>query len=826
LRRPRGSDPRQSRPLSALRAVLTCALLFNCATTFGQPTPSTSPNGTVAPPEDAALSRRIMEARQSGTWSVQEGDHLYRIARHFFPADRVMIERMREQLIAMNAHAFMAGKPNLLIVGARLKLPLALIAQESPSTQVTTVAQVPQPASMPSVAPKTGAAPSAPAASPALPAAAKPAVSPTPSASSGQTIITRLDPNAVVVAPPQARVAPAYVDKVIEGVSQDDEVDSDAAQSGQSIGRRTISLGHTQAIRERAEGTSRDSAIDLRLSYETQDHGDFRLDAQWIRFTPGPLDLLPQRRGFNATLYHSQFPLPAGLTADSALGVVRSLQPLWLSSSYRVVLPSTLLSGFVTRIGGDQGELRLAVGEPGRLAGVGILDFERTSGRFATVSGSRAFGSGWQLGGALLRLTDNDVVPDHTAATFAVDYAPSSALRGKTQLLSNAGGTRGYWSDWEVNHQRWRHRAGAYHLDPDLLYGDSQPQNDVRGAYWRTELRQGFNTYVVGAETSHTNIRNDPARSGTASDGVYGSVALRIDRNTSVGAGLSYREDRPRQGSGEARDVVIASAFGSRQSELGFSRLDGSINRTQSRDGTHERITTFQLSHDFPRWNQISASVSLSATREDLTDGRINRKVGGLSLRGPLLANMVWDATLSWVDVTGEGQSERGYNANVGVDWPISANWAANLSWQRNQVRPGVDNPLNPFRRENTVLLSVRYDHAVGVPYPRLSGPGGRLGTGTLAGFVFYDENGDGVRQPSERGAENILLVLDGRFTATSNREGFYNFGSVTLGTHSVAVQLEKVPLPWGLADESPRQIVVRLREESRIDIGLTRISP
>ena len=109
----------------------------------------------------------------------------------------------------------------------------------------------------------------------------------------------------------------------------------------------------------------------------------------------------------------------------------------------------------------------------------------------------------------------------------------------------------------------------------------------------------------------------------------------------------------------------------------------------------------------------------------------------------------------------------------------------------------------------------------------RFDGPaGGRQGTGTVAGFVFYDDNGDGVRQPSERGAENILLVLDGRFAATTNRDGYYNFGAVSLGTHALAVQLEKVPLPWGLADETPRQIVVRLREESRVDIGLTRISP
>lgn len=773
--------------------------------------------------EEALVAQRVAKAKETGVWIVQEGDHLYRIARSFFPTDRVRIERMREQLVALNSQAFMAGKPGLLIVGAKLRLPMELItAGADRVVSASPVAATSIPGAPNGKAVAAGAASGRPAQTGQTPAPAPVFASGTP----GQTVITRLDPNEPNARPAPVRVAPTYQDKVIEGVSQEDESVHDADPGSQPAGRRTLSLGHSQAIRDRSGGRSRDQSIDLRLSFETMNHGDFRLDSQWIHFTPTAQDLLPRRQGFNATLYHSQFPLPGGVTADSALGVVRSLQPIWLTSSQRVVLPSTLLSGFTTRLGGESGELRLAIGEPGRLAGIGILDFERTGGRFASVSGSLAPAKGWQIGGALLRLTDSTTIADHTSGTAAIDFAPSTRLRGKAQLLLNNGGRRGAWSDWEFNQDRWRHRAGAYQMDPDLLYGDSRPQNDVRGVYWRSELRLGFNSYAVGAESSHTNIRNDVSRAGTGSDGVYANMSLRLDRSTSVGGGVSVRKDRPRQGTGAERDVVIANAFASRQSDLGFTRVDGTVNDTRSIGQGDERITTVQLSHDFPRWNQLSVATAYAATREDMVDGSTNRRVASLSLRGPLIGAMAWDASLAWVDVDGEGQSERGYNANVGIDWPISANWAANLSWQRNQVRPGADNPLNPFRRENTVLLSVRYDAATGVPHPRAIGPAGRQGTGTLVGHVFYDENGDGIRQPSERGAENILLVLDGRFPATTNRDGYYSFGPVALGTHSVAVQLERVPLPWGLADETPRQVVIRLREESRIDIGLTRISP
>lgn len=760
-----------------------------------------------------AIQKRVAEARKNGYWVVGEGEHLYRIARYFYPEDRARIERLREFLIQRNSHAFMSGKPSLLIVGARLFLPPDLTAAgAAPNAQTLPAAPV-------ATAPSGSTQPVEPVKAPE---------SVTSAAPSSQTRITPVDPSASVTERQVVMPAiPAYVDKLIDGAVAEDAPVASAQPVDETPGRRTVSIGYTHASRDRSgAGSSRDQGIDLRLTRETENYGDFRLDAQWTQFSPAAMDLLPTRKSLNATLYHTQLPLPGGLTADSAAGVVRSLQPLWFASSYRVVLPSTLLSGVQTRIGGDRGELRFSAGEPGRLAGIGILDFERTSGRYASLSGSYLITPALQIGGGITRLTDGLGIRDHTATTAAIEYVPSTLLRGKAQLLTNNGGREGLWTDWEIVDRRWRHRVGAYHMDPDLLFGDAQPQSDVRGGYWRGEYREGFNNYVVGLESSQTNIRNDPARSGTASDGAYGSLTLRLDRNTTVGAGLSAREERPRQGGAERRNVAVANAFASRQFDFGHVRLDGSYNVTRPERSGRETIRTLNLSHDFPRWNQITASVGLAFTREASPEITVNRRVASLSLRGPLIGSMAWDASVSHVDVEGSDQSERGYNANVSIDWPISANWNAALSWQRNRVQPGPDNPLAPFRQDSTVQFHVRYDFAGGLPYARLSGPGGRQGTGRITGTIFFDENGDGVRQPTERGAENILVVLDGRFPMTTNRDGFYSFNQVALGTRSISIQLERVPLPWGLADESARQVNVTLRDEARLDIGLTRISP
>jgi hypothetical protein len=34
------------------------------------------------------------------------------------------------------------------------------------------------------------------------------------------------------------------------------------------------------------------------------------------------------------------------------------------------------------------------------------------------------------------------------------------------------------------------------------------------------------------------------------------------------------------------------------------------------------------------------------------------------------------------------------------------------------------------------------------------------------------------------------------------------------------------VPLPWGLDDDTPREVTVDIRTDARLDIGLQRVSP
>jgi hypothetical protein len=92
--------------------------------------------------------------------------------------------------------------------------------------------------------------------------------------------------------------------------------------------------------------------------------------------------------------------------------------------------------------------------------------------------------------------------------------------------------------------------------------------------------------------------------------------------------------------------------------------------------------------------------------------------------------------------------------------------------------------------------------------------------------MVFFDENGDGVRQPQERGAAGLTVFLDGRYPATTDADGRFAFRAITAGRHTLRLLNEKLPLPWSVEDETPREIFVPLRGEVAVDVPLVRIRP
>lgn len=788
-------ENRRDRPLSRIGAIAAALVAFGCSGLAVRA--EGVPAGAGASPaaqSESAQERRVRIAHERGFWVIREGEQLWGISRHF-AANIAEVRVLVRELQASNPHAFIGGDPAKLVVGARLVLPKRFTAAHAIATPPAPA--VPQPGGVPPIATASRATAPPDTAPPATkaPAAAQPAP------------------------------AAAYVDRVLVSAGDERELTFDDRPRDGTPGSRTWSVELRAENRDQSvAGTTQAEGIALRYSRETERYGDLTVLGQVTHFQPPAFDPRGETTKASGTLLQENFAL-GSFTMNNALGVVRPLLPVWLTTSYRVSFAPSLLVGAQAVMYDGRNDLRLSGGRIGQLSGFGIQQFERSSGEQVSASYAYRIDPQWSAGAAAIGVRGSANIPDHQTLTIGVnrDFAPG--VSGvKLQAAASDNGEKAGWFDLQARTGRLVQRFGAYHADPDFRFGESASARDVRGAYWRGDYRAGGDFYGFGGEFSQENLRRDPTRGGNENVGAYGNVALRLDRTLQVGGGVSARHESPRTPTGTARDVGFANVFLSKAwTSWGVTRLDANVNATRPDAGQRESTHALSWNQEWPRFVSIDTNTLLSVTEERLVDRDVRRRLANVTLRGPVYGNLRWDAAFTFVDVTDARGGERNYNASVGLDWnPIPA-WTFQLLWFRNQIQPAADNPLVPFVKENAVQVTLRYEDYAGTPYPRVAG--GRSGSGRLIGSVFFDENGDGVRQANERGAPSVVVLLDERQSAVTDSDGRFQFPLVPAGRHRLRVQVDKVPLPWGLENEA-REVGVEVRTDMRVDIGLTRIAP
>jgi hypothetical protein len=93
-----------------------------------------------------------------------------------------------------------------------------------------------------------------------------------------------------------------------------------------------------------------------------------------------------------------------------------------------------------------------------------------------------------------------------------------------------------------------------------------------------------------------------------------------------------------------------------------------------------------------------------------------------------------------------------------------------------------------------------------------------------VGGVLFLDANENGRLDAGEVGAHNVIVLLDGRFTARTDAEGRFEFPSVAPGSHLVTVVPDNVALPWVVPSNGRFDIQVRERDLARVDISAQRL--
>jgi len=127
-------------------------------------------------------------------------------------------------------------------------------------------------------------------------------------------------------------------------------------------------------------------------------------------------------------------------------------------------------------------------------------------------------------------------------------------------------------------------------------------------------------------------------------------------------------------------------------------------------------------------------------------------------------------------------------------------------------------------RRSSAFLLSLRFETTAGSRAPVLGAAAADGGAGSIRGQVFLDTVGDGLFHAGDAGASGVTVLLDGRFAVTTDAGGRFAFPLVASGPHEITVLPDNLPLPWAIADDGRRKLIVHAREEADVAIPATRI--
>jgi hypothetical protein len=357
------------------------------------------------------------------------------------------------------------------------------------------------------------------------------------------------------------------------------------------------------------------------------------------------------------------------------------------------------------------------------------------------------------------------------------------------------------------------HSFGAFYLRPNLVWGNQPFASNLEGGYYRAAFQS--RQWIVDGGIDYVMPVSGP---GEAT--VYGTGNVRYQYLTGLGVG---------GGANVLRGATDAwSVFGF----VDFTNPRG-LGRVQANYATDDQQNSTQLTFD-QTWNMPAAmnlSTSLILGRESF--GSSSGSSVGVAVYGglPLRGNLRLDANARWDKGFGDLPSEN-VLANIALGWGFAAGWLASLNYYASrstgQAPFAVISPIPTFTpvvqtyNDRSVFLSVRYDWRAGSPAVPLGGPAGG-GSGSVWGVLFLDANDNGRLDAGEAGAANVIVLLDGRFTARTDSEGRFEFPTVAPGSHVVSVIPDNLPLPWMLPSNGRFDVQVRVRDQTRIGIPAQR---
>jgi hypothetical protein len=534
--------------------------------------------------------------------------------------------------------------------------------------------------------------------------------------------------------------------------------------------------------------------------------------------------------GTYANLTQRDFALTDRWVMTNELGHIRARVPELLSQGYRIRLPEPLIQGAFSESRSADTTLRLGGGTLGTYQGrtfpVFTTDF--SSGSVVGASASTRFNPQWQGSAQVWQANDALTAQGVRSFTSAAGVARYNSPEGGTAQANvlNGDGKLGLWFDGEKRFASWLHNAGAYRMDPTLEWIDRNAAilTDVQGVYWRGATRSFRTSYSLGADWSQSNIDGNSAIPTRTSSYAFGNVGYRSSPTFDVTGYLSLGQEVTDGAGVDTRDSIVSARgtasnrFSSGTSIWGLGLSDRSGANSFTRyDGNWDHF-----------WNPVAnftavrtgiAYVQQSGAIEDYRETQL-RLGGGWNRNG---LNLGANATLGYL--TGDVvESSRTATVTAFAGWQFAPAWrlGADLTYNQNALQ--VTGFTETRVTDRQVMLSVRYDASWGQPESAFGFANGTYGRGAVSGILFYDNNGNGIRDPDESGVPNVTIYLDRGFSVETNARGEFSFNPVASGDHQLSVNVANVPLPWTIDERRPFIASIRPRETTVVEIPLVRI--
>jgi hypothetical protein len=556
----------------------------------------------------------------------------------------------------------------------------------------------------------------------------------------------------------------------------------------------------------------------LRWRQETISNGSFELLAEGLISKNLEDDKIKDGR----VLFRQQdYVLSDRLQMDSKAGHFRSYTPGSISRSYRFYLPSTILQGISATLYNDDTSLSLSIGEIGVYKGVAAQAFEKTQGKLYGLGGTLSVDDQWTLGAQFWNTNDPEEGESHQSYSGVLEYQNAESSQNlEMHFLGDSEGNIGLWFDNEFKYGKWYHYTGAFYFQPELLWTDVPIDNDREGLYWRSDRKSFRWRWTVGTEVSKNNLDEDPEIAGNIKTASFVNGTWQFRRKTQFGGSLNLNTTHADSGTAEDdNNIYRLKGFTVHQFSAGTSRFQLSLTEN---DAPEDDETLYGV-----LWDHGWRVPFLSRLNTDIEYSWTDNKEDELSLRLSVEKSLLAD-----VKITGTAQRViaeantigkwSGTSLSLGLSWQLHRNWliSCDADYNRNMFDP--ENADSTTIDGTTVLFSISYSRASGNLYGL---PTGNLGRGRISGKVFLDENKDGKQGIKEKALKNILVYLDGRFTTETDSDGKFEFWPVASGDHYISIGIEDVPLPWGLDDESAKQVYVPNRGEGEIDFALIKLN-